>query len=351
MEYKYLAHLTKKREYWDAMERIVDLMKASQDTGRSAMWATYWSTSTGKQTIGHVTVGGLSDSAYEYILKQYLMSGKTEKRLLKMYLDYMNEVLETMLFVSPNRHLLYVSDLVHGNPTHKLEHLSCFFPGLLALGVHSLNDEELPPKTRELHAWAAEGLATTCWLQYADSPSGLGPEDSVFSVWSDEKGALKGRWMDLVREWQKKGRKGGMPIGVKGDEPVTAASDEEKDYSVRGAQYLLRPETIESIYLMWLTTGDVKWRERGWGIYQAIETYTHTPYGYACVSNIEMIPPKQFDSMPSYFFAETLKYLYLLFQEDTHWNLDKYVFNTEAHPIPVFRWLPHEIEAFKISTT
>ena len=46
----------------------------------------------------------------------------------------------------------------------------------------------------------------------------------------------------------------------------------------------------------------------------------------------------QLDSMPSYFLAETLKYLYLLFSEDDVIPLDQYVFNTEAHPFPVFEW-------------
>ena len=38
------------------------------------------------------------------------------------------------------------------------------------------------------------------------------------------------------------------------------------------------------------------------------------------------------DLMPSYFLAETLKYLYLLFAEEPV-DLDKVVFNTEAHPL------------------
>jgi hypothetical protein len=38
------------------------------------------------------------------------------------------------------------------------------------------------------------------------------------------------------------------------------------------------------------------------------------------------------DLMPSYFLAETLKYLYLLFAPDSVLDLDKVVFNTEAHP-------------------
>lgn len=37
----------------------------------------------------------------------------------------------------------------------------------------------------------------------------------------------------------------------------------------------------------------------------------------------------------SFFLAETLKYLYLTFSEDTVIPLDKWVFNTEAHPLPV----------------
>lgn len=41
--------------------------------------------------------------------------------------------------------------------------------------------------------------------------------------------------------------------------------------------------------------------------------------------------------MESFFLAETLKYLYLLFDDDkTDIPLDKYVFNTEGHPLPIY---------------
>jgi mannosidase alpha-like ER degradation enhancer 2 len=39
------------------------------------------------------------------------------------------------------------------------------------------------------------------------------------------------------------------------------------------------------------------------------------------------------DLMPSYFLAETLKYLYLLFAPEKTLDLEKVVFNTEAHPL------------------
>ena len=35
---------------------------------------------------------------------------------------------------------------------------------------------------------------------------------------------------------------------------------------------------------MWRTTGDVKWREHGYKVFQAIEKHTRTKFGYTTVS-------------------------------------------------------------------
>ena len=45
----------------------------------------------------------------------------------------------------------------------------------------------------------------------------------------------------------------------------------------------------------------------------------------------------------------SLKYLYLLFKDDDPISLDKYVFNTEAHPFPIFSWTAAERRKFNIS--
>ena len=49
------------------------------------------------------------------------------------------------------------------------------------------------------------------------------------------------------------------------------------------------------------------------------------------------MPPPKRDKMESFWLAETLKYLYLLFDdsEPPILPLDQYVFNTEAHPLPI----------------
>ena len=52
--------------------------------------------------------------------------------------------------------------------------------------------------------------------------------------------------------------------------------------------------------------------------------------------------PERIDKTETFFFGETLKYFYLLFTDESVIPLDKYVFNTEAHPLPIFR-VPQEM--------
>lgn len=62
--------------------------------------------------------------------------------------------------------------------------------------------------------------------------------------------------------------------------------------------------------------------------------------GYSSISNVQdPRHPQPRDKMESFFLGETLKYLYLLFSDDPDLlSLDTYVFNTEAHPLPI--WAP-----------
>jgi mannosidase alpha-like ER degradation enhancer 2 len=59
--------------------------------------------------------------------------------------------------------------------------------------------------------------------------------------------------------------------------------------------------------------------------------YCRTDDGYAALKNV--ITKEQADSMPSFLFAETFKYFYLLFAPAKTLDFDQVIFNTEAHPI------------------
>ena len=57
-------------------------------------------------------------------------------------------------------------------------------------------------------------------------------------------------------------------------------------------------QTVESFYLMWRTTGDEAWRERGWAVFQAIEKEARTESGYASLSSVMTSPAPKKDEMP-----------------------------------------------------
>jgi mannosidase alpha-like ER degradation enhancer 2 len=65
--------------------------------------------------------------------------------------------------------------------------------------------------------------------------------------------------------------------------------------------------------------------------FQSLKKYCRTESGYAELANV--VTKEQSDMMESFFLAETLKYLYLLFAPPQTLDLDSVVFNTEAHPL------------------
>lgn len=93
--------------------------------------------------------------------------------------------------------------------------------------------------------------------------------------------------------------------------------------------YPLRPELIESTYMQYRTTRDRSWLAAGLVFVNSVER-TRTSCGFASVSNMDTM--ELADSMPSFFLSETLKYLYLLFDEDNFVHERAYIFSTEAHP-------------------
>lgn len=109
---------------------------------------------------------------------------------------------------------------------------------------------------------------------------------------------------------------------------------EEFDYSsmkVTYNGYALRPEIIESAYYLHHFTGDARYLEMGKTFFESLVKYCRTDVAYAALSDVET--KAKADRMESFFLAETLKYLYLLFAPPETLDLSRVVFNTEAHPM------------------
>ena len=94
---------------------------------------------------------------------------------------------------------------------------------------------------------------------------------------------------------------------------------------------------MESLFVMYRVTKNKTYQDWGWEIFNNFEKYTKLEGGgYSSISNVKQQRPVLRDKMESFFLGETLKYLFLLFgEDDTLIPLDQWVFNTEAHPLPI----------------
>jgi hypothetical protein len=223
-----------------------------------------------------------------YVFEQMLNLSTSLIIVLSVDIRMTTHLINNLLYLSPTRHLLYVTDTdmptfeSNDSPSHIFEHLSCFLPGLLALGVETLPLDNLESlgidlddlgseemfgvagkgykklkshNLRELHLWAAEGLATTCWMTYVDQPSGLAPDEVMMTNPADREASYK--WIDAVEKWRTSGARG-VPPGLQDHKPVVYTESQRlhgtgrgRDYILRRAGYLLRPEvrTREDVFL------------------------------------------------------------------------------------------------------
>jgi mannosyl-oligosaccharide alpha-1,2-mannosidase len=96
-------------------------------------------------------------------------------------------------------------------------------------------------------------------------------------------------------------------------------------YELGIADYLSRPEAIESVFILHRITADPYWANAGWNMFKSIMAHTKTDLAHSAIDNVMDAMPKKVDEMESFWLAETLKYFYLLYSEPSVVNLDEYV--------------------------
>jgi mannosyl-oligosaccharide alpha-1,2-mannosidase len=218
------------------------------------------------------------------------------------------------------------------------QHLACFLGGLFALGG------KLFGRPRDLET--AVGLVNGCIWAYKSFPSGIMAE--TFLTVPCNKSSPDGRaaedppcqWDELA--WKREVlRLAGKETADMDAEKLSAAADKviethrlPKGFSrLTDKRYILRPEAIESVFILYRTTGAEELLDVAWDMFSAIEKATATQLANSEVTDVTADKPRFADSMESFWLGETLKYFYLIFSEPDLISLDEFVFNTEAHPL------------------
>ncbi|KAK5987768.1 Endoplasmic reticulum mannosyl-oligosaccharide 1,2-alpha-mannosidase [Cladobotryum mycophilum] len=312
MEFTRLSQITGDPKYFSATDRITQFLDTIQnDTSLPGMWPLNINFREEVATDSTFTLGAGADSLYEYFPKMHALLGGVDGVYEKLYRGSMDTAVKNLLFrpMLPNQDDILFSGEYRATKTGGLEtdsqHLTCFVGGMFGLGGKLFGIDN--------HVNLGERLARGCGWAYSQFPTGIMPE--IFGMLSC-KTLEPCPWNEA--RWQEAGNPS-LPKGF------SHANDKK---------YILRPEAIESIFVLYRITGKSDFQDMAWDMFESIMKATKTDLANSAISDVTVNgPTDKVDSMESFWMAETLKYFYLIFSPPDVISLDDYVFNTEAHPL------------------
>ncbi|GAP84759.1 putative glycoside hydrolase family 47 protein [Rosellinia necatrix] len=315
LEFTRLAQLTGESKYYDAIDRITEMLDRTQNATRlPGMWPTFLDLQNFVfDNEEGFTLGALADSMYEMFPKTYALLGGLEPVYEKLYRGAMETVIAHVLFrpmvPDPADILIpgnvWVRDDGRIDLQPEAQHLACFVGGMFGLGGKLFNIPD--------HVEVGEKITRGCVWAYDAMPSGIMPEICGF-LSCPTKAACS--WEGETFSGQ---RGQILPEGF---------------VNARDPRYILRPEAIESVFYMYRITGKEEYQEIAWRMFQSIKKATETGLAFSAIADVTVdgSETEKTDSMESFWLSETLKYFYLIFSPPDLISLDDYVFNTEAHP-------------------
>ncbi len=215
-----------------------------------------------------------------------------------MWEDALAGIQKHLVTTTKHSNLRFIAELpqgIGGKLSPKMDHLVCFLPGSIAIGATEGRTEA---EARKLPSWNAQKeeqmklareLMKTCWAMYAVTESGLSPEIAWFEADPSDLQPNPGL------------------------RPMPRSSNDlnswKKDFIIKplDAHNLQRPETVESLFLMFRVTNDPIYRRWGWEIFKAFQKHTIVAggEGYTSLNDVTKVPPSQRDNMESFWLVRT----------------------------------------------
>lgn len=230
-------------------------------------------------------VGG-DDSFYEYLIKMYVYDPERFGFYKDRWIAAADSSIANLTSHPLGREDLTFLAIYSGtNLTYESEHLACFDGGNFILAGSVLKEQKYIDFGLE--------LVNGCHDTYISTTTRIGPEvfawlPTPFDNVTDA-GLLTPTFMQQQAFYEKNG------------------------FYITNGNYILRPEVIESYYYAWRITGNPMYRDWAWDAFIAINSTCRTGSGYAELQNVEAADGGGFfDFQDSFFFAEVLKYSYLI---------------------------------------
>ena len=327
LEFTRLSQITGDSKYYDAVQRITTLFENQQDGSKlPGMWPIIVNAQEARLNDGdNYSFGAMADSLYEYLPKEHMLLDGLRPEYQKMYVKAIETAQKNLFFrpLNPGNRDVLLSGISRVKDARVVlepqgQHLVCFAGGMVAIAAKLFS--------RPADLALARKLADGCVWSYESYATGIMPEVFYAVPCAGDCKWSEAAWRDAV-------------VAAAPDRNGTAEDRIREERlapgfaSVRDRRYRLRPEAVESLFVLHRVTGDEALRDMGWRMFQAMEKYARTEIAHAVLDDVTVDKPPQTDQMETFWTAETLKYFFLLFSEPDVISLDRYVFNTEAHPL------------------
>ena len=187
--------------------------------------------------------------------------------------------------------LLYITTRVGRHKRTQMEHLSCFFPGSIALGIM---EGAVAGAKAEQYLDIAEKLTYSCWQMYQRTKTGQPPGPAYVSPSEHRSDDSDQEEEDCIKDSPARASAGGVvmhgPACVRCSILMlwgrAGLGLEIAEFSMDAPQLRgpavgnrLRPETVESLFYLWRATGKAEYRDWGWAIFEAFVRHSRTPEG------------------------------------------------------------------------
>ncbi|KEF55452.1 uncharacterized protein A1O9_08202 [Exophiala aquamarina CBS 119918] len=346
LEFTRLTQLTGDVKFYDAVQRISDCFESQQ--GQTRVPGLFPNVVNARECwFGDgvtFSIGGSADSVYEYFPKEHQLLRGGSAQYQKLYLTAREPLKRHLLFKpsTPTGQGLLLAGTYKKYPTGREEfipetqHLACFAGGMFALGAKLF---DIPDDLN-----TARSLLDGCAWAYNATVTGIMPEMFRLIPCPDRQQQCswdEQAWMKEVLEQNSQEESAADKQSLSEEKRAQRLAERLRlpkgmpEMENRG--YALRPEVVESIFVLYRITGDESLREVAWSMFESITKYTKTEFGFSSIDDVTRTEPGKIDTMESFWIAETLKYFYLLFEDPSVVSLDDFVFNTEAHPFKVPR--------------
>ncbi|KAF2025403.1 seven-hairpin glycosidase [Setomelanomma holmii] len=327
LEFTRLSQVTGDAKYYDAVHRITNLLYIKQNqTNLPGLFPILVSPSREEFDGDSFTFGGMSDSMYEYFPKQYLLLGGHSNQYRTLYEGAIETAKKHLFFrpMIPQKQNILISGTVRTGKlgTTKLDpegqHLTCFAGGMVAMGAKIFDhphDLDIARKLVDGCIWAYDSMPTGIMPETFKAIPCYGEDDCT---WSTE------RWHAAA----KKGYNGDSADDTDVQDIVKERGLQPGFASINDPRFLLRPEAIESVFVLYRITGDPTLQDAAWRMFESINNATMAQFAHSAIADVTIEKGKtteKLDECESFWMAETLKYFYLIFSEPDLVSLDDYV--------------------------